>query len=358
MATALATGRRWLHPATRLPQFAKLSASLGACYAEQVRRNRFAPRDSRDDLRRGVNIVYFDINNLFSYLPTTFSIRLPDSQPKRIFEAGRELFEIYGDDSDQQRGCARTEWGGAAIQVNFDRTDYTNGFHQAWGYFSAQELANQLGMSDRQWQESIRYQYEIDHRLNITILMFRQDNNITKPIYRLSGKESALDLVTALPKIAERLSSTAPKVAASLRTSASQRLSHAPLWNSQRILQCSIYVGTSNQTYRLIFEDGQKTDVHIYSSDGTTSIRAALSKNCIESFSVDDTLYVYIKLQGSDGLVCAGQLHRPGEKPLFRRQYRFSLDEKGVLRLHNGEPHYQETSNFHDLKDKPGWALH
>jgi hypothetical protein len=52
-----------------------------------------------------------------------------------------------------------------------------------------------------------------------------------------------------------------------------------------------------------------------------------------------------------------GLLERPGDKPVFDRLYWFTLDEKGILRIHNGRPLYQESSDPQILKDKPGWVF-
>lgn len=190
---------------TFLPEYAKLSTAIGACYAEYLRRSRFAPADSMANLRRGVNIMYFDINNLFSYLLCSFHIAMPGTRVP-VFEVGRELLELYGEDGQEnQCGSVGSEWGGAAPNVAFYRQDYANGLERAWGNFSAQHLAEQLELSDQQWREQIRYQYEVDHRLYIEVLMYCKDRDNPEPRYRFKGAEPRLHLAAEVEKSAHRL---------------------------------------------------------------------------------------------------------------------------------------------------------
>ncbi|MCS7270218.1 MAG: hypothetical protein NZ703_03965 [Gemmataceae bacterium] len=351
---------------TFLPEYAKLSTVLGACYAELLRRSRFAPEDSKDLLRRGVNFIYFDINNLFCYLPCTFYIRLPDGSKHLIFQRGCELLEIYGDDlpADQQRSCARSKWEGAALTVDFYREDYATTQQLPWGSFHAQELANQLGSSDQQWQEQIRYQYEVDHRLNIQVLMYRRDGANTGPHYRLRGDEPQLALRGSQETIMARLKGflgrgTASGAPASVSATAAPTLA---LFSGQGELQWDIGVGTLQQPTVTLFEAGQRLDVVFHTvgrSEGL--VRGVLSIKYVEHFPQEDNqLSVWVRQReagGQGSWIRAGLLERAGSKWALRRRYRMSLDEKGVLRLHNGEPHYYETSEPKEMWEHPGYVL-
>ncbi|MCS6976939.1 MAG: hypothetical protein NZM31_08035 [Gemmatales bacterium] len=348
---------------TFLPEYAKLSTSIGACYAENQRRSRFAPGDSAKDLQRGINVLYFDINNLFSYLPCAFSIAQAGHHTP-LFKAGDELFELYGiDNADIQRGCIRSEWMGAALNVAIYRQDYANGIQRSWGTFSAQDLANQLEFGDRQWQERIRYQFEVDHRLNIEVLLYNKDHDNKLPFYRIADDEPRVDLPLLYTKARERAKERGEGQALrnpEQESSASSSL----LFDEQGTLQCDIAVGTLHQVGKTVFKLGQSLNcnfcVHDRSSASNSPasiLKGMLSMDYATEFMPDGTVGVWLRPRGFQAWTYVGLLERPGEKPLFRRRYRFTLDEKGVLRIHNGEPHYQESRDPACLRNNPGWVF-
>jgi len=55
--------------------------------------------------------------------------------------------------------------------------------------------------------------------------------------------------------------------------------------------------------------------------------------------------------------VALGKIERPGDRPNFQRPYRFTLDQRGLLRVHPGEPSYWESDDPHCLVREPGRVL-
>lgn len=340
---------------TFLPEYAKLSAALGACYAETQRRTRFAPADSVQELRRGINVLYFDINNLFSYLPCSFHIS-HSGHTRELFKAGQEFFELYGvDNPDMQRGCIRSDWIGAALNIAIYRQDYTSGVQRSWGTFSAQDIANRLNLSDRQWQEEIRYQFEVDHRLNIDVLLFRRKQGEKgSPTYRIVGNEPRLDLLAFYPKLSATSTSQAADPATNPASTAA-----TTLLTPDGTLNCDIGIGALQGEPRRIFKAGQSLVESFYLAAGNkhTTLRGLLSEGYAEAFMPDDTLAIYLRPKDAPKWSYVGLIERPGEKPVFPRRYRLTLDEQGVLRIHNGEPLYQESRDPQCLQNNPGWVF-
>ena len=337
---------------TFLPEYAKLSTAIGACYAENQRRNRFAPSESMGDLRRGLNVLSFDINNLFSYLPAAFTLDKKGEGTRRLFDAGQELFSLDGvDGQDTQRALARTEWFGAALAVEVQRNN-PGGGRTPWVMFDAQELANQLELSENQWGDQVQYQFEVDHRQSFELLLFRRDKDHPGPRYRLTGSEPRLDLAAEVAKATQRLGTT-PKAPPTPGT-----VVIPPLFDADGILQWSIGLGTGERPTRLaVFEAGQQLGpwFHPEGKDGQ-SARGVISKDYAEEFMDGATVAVWGRPKGSETWSAFGRLERPGPRPVFRRKYRLTIDEKGCLRIHNGEPRYLESPDPQCLKEQPGWV--
>lgn len=349
---------------TFLPQYAKLSTAIGACYAENQRRNRFAPKDSKKELRRGINVLFFDINNLFSYLPCSFVIPLGGGD-RMVFPAGQELFDLYGaDDAANPRGFARSEVMNGALKITLYRQDYKNATKRAWGTFDGQDLVNRYGLTEHQLLNRVRVQFEIDHQLNVDVLLFRDDEDVPEPRYQFTGAETQLDLTAALPKAAERLAAARVQKPAAAGAAPAPALppqppqTLPPLFDPQGALQWSLGVGTPTGVARTVFEPGQALTAKVHAPGaGQPPVRAALSRDWAEEFMDDRTVVVWGSPPGASGWVPLGKLERPGERPVFRRRYRLTLDERGTLRLHPGEPRYLESTDPRCLVDQPGWVF-
>ncbi|MEI7685978.1 MAG: hypothetical protein WCL32_13210 [Planctomycetota bacterium] len=342
---------------TFLPQYAKLSTSIGACYAESVRRKRFSPSEAIADLQRGINYMYFDVRNLFSRLPCSFF-----REGREVLKAGTELFDVYGiDHEDKQRGIARSEWMGSAILVELKRVDFKNGKQPIWGISNVQLILDQHGWGDSKFIDEVWMQFEIDHRLNVDVLYYRRDPKTKFPHYRLADKEERTSLPQQLLQLEERLTQGQldkakkenPKTAAGLKI---DPVKLPPLFDANRILQWTIHFGGPTAKGPVLFEAGQTLDAICHAGANVT-VRMALSKNCASAFLDDGSLFVWAKHPAIKDDVKLAVVRRPGDRPVFPRRYRFTLDENGILRVHPGEPAYQESKDASCLASAPGCVL-
>ena len=348
---------------TFMPDYAKLSTSVGACYAENQRRNRQSPKAYKDELRRGRNELFFDIDNLFSYLPSSFVITQAGGN-QEVFKAGTELFDIRGDATDDDpAGQAWSKPMGASLNVSIFRQDYKEGKMLTWGVFDGQAVANQLGMSDTQWQTMVGYVYEIDHRLKINVLLYRKrnENDESGPCLLARPGESSLDLHAALPRIREKLAQTPPKPGA---VPAEGQVTPAgpPPFVEANQLRWTLALGDARGPNLTIFSAGRKLETAFRRADGQgaqTPMAGVVSRESIEwdDFMEDGAVMVWGQPRDAKVWYPMGKLSRPGERPVFRRRYRPTLDEHGTLRLHNGEPAYWDSTDPQCLVGEPGRVL-
>ena len=112
--------------------------------------------------------------------------------------------------------------------------------------------------------------------------------------------------------------------------------------------------------YVPLFSAGQPFTTRLHSDEPAGQIRRGmLSKDPLDRdrFPGDEKLEVYGKPTGATRWERLGILKRPSVEPVFRRMYRLTLSEDGILRIHDGEPVYRETrDNPGVLKDQPGYV--
>jgi len=345
---------------TFLPEYAKLSTSVGACYAENQRRNRQSPKAYKGELRRGRNELFFDIDNLFSYLPGAFLIAQAGGN-QEIFKSGTELFDIRGDNTDEEpSGQARSATLGAALNVSIFRQDYKGGKLLTWGVLDGQSIANQLEIAEDVWRQKIGFMYEVDHRLKIVVLLFRKENENAGPAIVVSSLDKNLDLKTVLPRVKEKyLQDTKKAVVPAAPGTPPPEPPTVPALVENGLLSWSLALGDTRNPNLGIFDLGQKLNTTIRRQDersADVSMKGALSKKCLEwdTFMEDGSIQVWGQPRGAKAWYPIGKLERPGTKPVFRRRYRLTLDENGILRLHNGEPAFWESADPQCLVNEPG----
>ena len=343
---------------TFLPNYAKLSTSIGACYAEVLRRNRFSPRDeaTKKDARRGLNTLYFDINNLFSFLPCSFVIALPGGD-RVLFRAGQELFDLDGIDREEdQRAKARSDWQGAALQITVFRQDSAEGRKRPWGVYAGQDLVNSLGLSENEWLDQVKLQYEVDHQQLLQVLACRMTEGREEPDYVLSGKEPLCDLNAALQQLAARTLATPATQVARAQPATVPAL--PVLFNEQGELQWTLAVGDGRSPQVTLFKPGQKLTAQLRFEGAVEQVRKGMrSAEPVREFLDTGWLFVWGRAPGSEVWNPLGQVQQPGGKPTFRRKYQASLDQDGRLRLHCGEMRYWESAEETVLRDRPGCVL-
>jgi hypothetical protein len=110
---------------TFVPEDAKLGTSAGACYGEKRCNRSFAAEGATELLPAGANQLFFDINNLFFFLPCSF-LRKAIGDTLRIFRAGQELHQLH----DEPVGKSRTGWLPPQLDLFVTHQDFENGAYQ------------------------------------------------------------------------------------------------------------------------------------------------------------------------------------------------------------------------------------
>ena len=343
---------------TFVPRYAKLATSIGACFAEYYRRYKYAPRESKHLLRRGVNMLHFDIDNLFSYLPCSFQLTAGTSR-EPLFSALDELYELEVRSGEEHRGKKRTSWRGRALKSTIHREDYENGPRTFWGDFDAQEMAEELGFGSS-WAEKIRAQFEIDHRLNIDVLLCRFADGESAPHYQLTEKEPRLDLQAAIKRL------PSPSPSATEITPPQGDAAAAPVSSSSpdsRLLfhtpnQLDWTIGVSDPVTRAmipLFDRHRELSNRFHLPEPDSRVKAGtISSREIEFFPENNRLEIYGQPQGTADWLRLGEIERPSERPEFHCRYQLSLDENGILRIHPGLVPYWESNDKRVLSEEPG----
>ena len=79
------------------PEFAKNATSIGAAYAESRRAFRLDERAEKPYLQAGCNRLFFDVKNLFFFLPCGFDIVRDNAMYDQVFRAGDALARVDHD---------------------------------------------------------------------------------------------------------------------------------------------------------------------------------------------------------------------------------------------------------------------
>src|SRR5262249_21927003 len=174
---------------TFVPQYAKLAPSAGACYAEKMRRTAFAPARFKDQLRKGLNQLTYNIDNLFFFLPCSFLVPVHNGQIE-IFRAGQPLFRL----DEQEVGKARSEPLGIRLLNAVMRRDFQSATPILWGSYDGMALARELEMAVPVFLNRIMMQFEVDYRLFMRIFLW----DGPAPHYQIDPQSPFLDVTAVM----------------------------------------------------------------------------------------------------------------------------------------------------------------
>ncbi|MBW4586508.1 MAG: Hsp70 family protein [Aetokthonos hydrillicola CCALA 1050] len=308
------------------PEFAKLATSVGACYVERMRQLQFSSLEkAKSLLRQGANQLRINVQNLSYYLPCNFKRKTQTSEDfLEIFKAGQELYQISPND---QVAKVRNNWLEIQSSNIIYRQDYEHGQLQLWGSFDGNNLFKELqqwqpDLSEKAFETIIQIQFEIDLMLNISILICRKE-----PHYLIDDNNDNIMEAINLSRETQALFSL-------------EKLNHG-----------DIAVNVDQPTaYHLVFAatkgNTQFKKFH-YSSDSNQPPVNGLISKPLPDFPRNSKHTFYIRdTQTQDHKwVRIGELSKPDMIPEFPCQYRVSLDERGMLRLHVGEVPYWECKS-------------
>ncbi|MFN6483715.1 MULTISPECIES: molecular chaperone [unclassified Nostoc] len=326
-------------------EFTKLATSAGACYAEKLRRLRFDPEESKSLLRKGANQLEIDVKNLFYYLPCNFKRKTQSNDLLTIFKAGQELYQLAPWETVAK---VRTHWQGIQLTNIIYRQDYEEGDLRLWGSFDGKNLMNQLEMPEVEFLKKIKVQFEIDQTLEFNVLLCQGN-----PHYLIDI--SGIDLESVVSETSALFAD------GKLNWNIAVEGFNKNL-NDGDIAVNVIESATVDQpdAYHLVFEvgnDGSKTfhKFH-YLRDGVTQPGIGLISNPLPPFpqTGQHTFYVYQTdaETNSKKWIRIGALSKPDITTDYPCQYRVTLDDRGILRMHAGEVPYWTSQNQECLKEE------
>ena len=250
------------------------------------------------------------------------------------------------------RGKKRTDWKRRPLQLTVRREDYPNADLLRWVNFSTQALVNELELQESTWEEAIKVQFEIDHRLNFDVLFCRFDKDEPSPHYRLTEQEPQLDLAAALARLAaDSGSPDAPPVAPGAGASP------FPAAFGRELGWTIGYTISDQETEpTILFKASTPFVNRLHLPDNRVKAGIVLPQATVEKFSANNRLKIYGQRASGAEWKYLGEIERPA-KTTFNCQYQFSLDEEGSLWLHSGLVPYWETLDKHELMEQPGSGL-
>ncbi|WP_243458346.1 molecular chaperone [Nostoc sp. UIC 10630] len=326
-------------------EFTKLATSAGACYAEKLRRLRFDPEESKSLLRKGANQLEIDVKNLFYYLPCNFKRKTQSNDLLTIFKAGQELYQLAPWETVAK---VRTAWQGIQLTNIIYRQDYEDGDLRLWGSFDGKNLMNKLGMQEAEFLKKIKVQFEIDQTLEFNVLLCQGN-----PHYLIDIP--GIDLESVVSEYSALFTD------GQLNWNIAVEGFNKDL-NDGDIAVNVIESATVDQpdAYHLVFEvgnDGSKLFQKFhYLRDGVTEPGIGLISNPLPPFpqTGQHTFYVYQtdSETNSKKWIRIGALSKPDVTTDYPCQYRVTLDDQGILRMHAGEVPYWTSNSQECLKEE------
>jgi hypothetical protein len=329
---------------TFVPQYAKLAPSAGACYAEKMRRTAFAPTRFKEQLRKGLNQLTYNIDNLFFFLPCSFLVPVHNGQIE-IFRAGQPLYRL----DEQEVGKARSEPIGLRLLNAVMRRDFQAATPVLWGSYDGMALARELGMPVPVLLHRIMIQFEVDYRLFMRLFLW----DGPRPHYQIDPDAPFVDIGEGMGRPAAAARKTAPAV--------EDGVSRAGWDIAVDVIPAQV---NSRPATVLIAADQELTETFHYGAD---RVGRGLVTPLPEWFDEQGKLAVHARPAGTNEWVHVGELVRPMDKKApptgqertteYPRRFHLSLDDRGVLRTHLGELPYWLTEDLADWKDRPGRVL-
>ncbi|WP_066377527.1 virulence factor SrfB [Anabaena sp. CA = ATCC 33047] len=320
-------------------EYTKLATSAGACYAEKLRRLRFDPEESKGLLRKGANQLEIDVKNLFYYLPCNFKRKTQSHELLPVFNAGQELYQLSPSENVAK---VRTNWVGIQLTNIIYRQDYEAGDLRLWGSFDGKNLMQKLGMDEAEFLKKIKVQFEIDQTLQFSVLLCQGN-----PHYLID-----------VPGI---------EISTGLFTDGKLQWNIAVERADKDLIDGDIAVNVIESAtvdqpdaYHLVFEvdkDGSKPlqEFH-YLRDGTPKSGYGLISNPLPPFphTNQHTFYMYQTdvETNSKKWIRIGALSKPDVSTDYPCQYRVTIDNLGILRIHAGDVPYWTSTNLECLMEE------
>jgi hypothetical protein len=313
------------------PEYTKLATSAGACYAEKIRQLGFAPKESKELLRRGANQLYIDVKNLFYFLPCSFKREVIGGNLDPIFQAGQELYQLQAGDAMAKY---RSTWQGMQLTNNIIRQDFENIKPQLWGSYNGDALMKKLDMNEDDFRNHIKVQFEINQKLDIDLLLCHGNPHylipINIPCLDAAKAISTSAVITDDGKVLCDIAVNVVESANAFKTDA-----HTVLFNAEK--------------------DYSK-DLRVFRYDEEDSIQpqgiGLITELPPFPASGKHTFYFQFRNPQSNKWELIGELPEPQVKTEYPCRYYVSLNQQGILRVHAFEVPYWTLNNPECLKQQ------
>lgn len=327
---------------TFTPEYAKLATSLGACYAERLQQFRFAPASSKPHLRTGNNQVFIDVKNLFFFLPCSFHRECQTTyRTEKIFSAGSRFWRL----DSQAVGKLRSLWLPVQLSMVIFRHDFDGGAQTIWGSYDGEALAKRLGMSPERFIEEIKVQFQVDHELRFKLFLTRGEPDSRAPAhYTISSPE---DPSTPSISVKEALANGVTAGDDTLLSDADQP---ELKWEIAVTTHGRDTAPSKDREPNIVLESGSRLGrIFHYDGSSDTQVRGVISYP-IPNLNQGKEYGFFARRPGTDQWIRLGMLHPAEDNGEYPLEYRVSLDQNGILRLHAGEVPYWTTESESGLK--------
>jgi hypothetical protein len=325
---------------TFVPEYAKLATSIGACYAERMRRIGFRAEDSKPQLQAGVSQVDIDVRNLFVNLPCMFT-REGDVKP--LFKFGQALGPL----DENPLFKARTDWLPVALTMPVYRHSTSDpNAKDFWGSIDVQgHFEKLLNWSPDDLREKLQVQFEVDHRLEIKLYFRHRDCHF----HDVSGKVTwQLDLRAALSTHTLPAALPAGKGAPAAKGGTPAAAAAWAALPAQLDWDIAVNVvesaGASNPHF--LFKQGQKFDRYFLREANQSGL--GLISEPLPAFPRGGKHTLYARQNGGEWKRL-DELAQHGDRknPL---PHRLSLDQHLRLRLHLGAVPYRLAASPEEFR--------
>jgi hypothetical protein len=311
-----------------------------------MRRTAFAPGRFKEQLRKGLNQLTYNIDNLFFFLPCSFLVPVHNGQIE-IFRAGQPLYRL----DEQEVGKARSEPIGVRLLNAVMRRDFQAATPMLWGSYDGMALARELQLAVPMFLNRILMQFEVDYRLFMRIFLWDGPT----PHYQLDPHAAFLDVVDALRQRAAGVGG--PPAEARLPASAAR---------ASYDLSVDVIQAQANSRPATVLLAADQDLPETFHCNGDATCRGVIA-SLPDLFDEGGKLTLHARRPGEGEWIHVGDLQRPVDlrPPLpgqervteYPRRYRLTLDERGVVRVHLGEVPYWKTEDLDDWKTRPGRVL-
>ncbi|MEO1374998.1 MAG: molecular chaperone [Cyanobacteria bacterium J06635_10] len=312
------------------PEYTKLATSAGACFAEKLRQLSFSPKESKDLLRKGANQLYINVKNLFYFLPCSFVREVIGGSPVPIFHAGQELYQLK---AEEGMAKLRSDWLGMQLTNNIRRQDFEKMKLQLWGSFNGDALMKKLGITEDDFKNNIKVQFEINQKLDIDLLICRGT-----PHYLIPINIPSLDAAKAIGN-------------QELITDDSQVICDIAV----NVVESANALKTDVHTVLFKAEKDYSKELRVFRYENDTMQPQTIGLIAeLPPFpaSGKHTFYFQFRNPESNTWELIGELPQPIVNSEYPCRYYVTLDFKGTLRVHPFEVSYWTSDNPEFLKQE------